>query len=89
MKTLLTSLCLTAIVILSSCAGGWTDEDKQNFLQGCREEQSSGSDTTQSNAYCRCELAATMHHYKTVPEVVINADSTALTSELLQCRTGK
>ena len=78
--------CMLFSLCLTSCAGGWTSEDKDAFLQTCRERQTAGQDSVHEEPYCRCALDATMKYYKTIPEVVINKDSTALQSDLLQCR---
>jgi len=80
-------LLMLASVCLFSCAEGWTDEYKKEYLESCREDARSWArDERTVNDYCNCALERTMQHYKTIEEVGGNADSVQLSAEVRRCR---
>lgn len=83
-----TLLALISSALLYSCAGGWTNEDKNDFLNTCKTSARSWAISPEQGAtYCDCALGKTMEHYPTINEVVINADSTALNKDLKECKS--
>lgn len=75
-----------ALLLLSSCEGGWSDEYKTSFRQTCLTGSMAGQlPDDQREPYCECALEKTMQHYKTISEVVENKDSTRMSADLKQC----
>lgn len=84
MKYCLTAL--SALLLLVACAGGWTDEDKAQYLKRCHATAGGMFvSTEQTDKYCRCNLDSVMKYYPTIPEVTINKDSAAVRRALEDC----
>jgi hypothetical protein len=81
------NLLLISFLFLCACREGWTDAYKSEYLESCREgNRNRAADEQALEKYCSCALEHTMQHYKTIEEVVENADSTQLSAEINQCR---
>lgn len=74
------------LLLLAACAGGWTEEDKENYIKRCHSTAGGMfASTEQTDKYCRCNLDSVMKYYPTIPEVTINKDSAAVRRALEDC----
>lgn len=81
---LLSALSITTF--LTSCSGGWTDEDKKQYLQSCYEGQAGRTyPDDMAKEYCECALEKTMQVYPHFNDIVENQDSTRLTALYDSC----
>lgn len=66
-------------MLLSSCTGGWTKEDKQNFFNSCLEEQKQSGSQKDVEMYCKCYMDKVMAKYPTYEDFSehINVDTLA------------
>jgi len=83
MKQLLNLIVFSAFLsTLASCEGGWTSEDKDQFLQSCMQHQEGRKD---GDRYCKCVLDQTSKVYPTINAMVENKDSIKLREALQHC----
>jgi len=72
---------------LSSCAGGWHDDDKANYLYICQQDARFNFNTDEeTKAYCECSLEKLMALYPKMEDVIINKDSLKAAEQLNACR---
>lgn len=82
-----TQLIFVLLLGATGCKEGWTEENKQQYLQACQDSpNASGLTPEQRDAYCRCSMEKVMKHYSSIEEVLINKDSIAVNAGMLQCR---
>lgn len=77
------SLLVAATLLLASCEGGWSEEDRMNFMNYCENE--AGPSVQFRKAYCQCRLEQTMKVYPTINSFVENKDSVKLRLAFAKC----
>jgi len=81
---ILLSLCF--IVTLGSCAGGWTEEDKNSFRQDCISSVGSQLSDANRKTYCDCFTDQMVSIYPVFNDAMEHRDSAKLEAAKAHCR---
>lgn len=73
-------------IILTGCAGGWTEEDKKAFRQDCVESVGSQIDAAQRSAYCDCFTGQMVKTYPVFNDAMEHQDTAKLEAARAHCR---
>jgi len=77
---------LLFIVSISSCAGGWTDEDKRLFKKDCQESVGHQIDSMKRDIYCQCFTEEMVQTYPVFNDAMEHRDSAKLENAKTHCR---
>ena len=81
---ILTSLCL--IIALSSCAGGWNEDDKKQLRAECVEQARTQISQAQTGKYCDCFVEQMVKTYPVFNDVMEHYKSDTVDALKAHCR---
>lgn len=84
MKYLLPLLAL--ILTFSSCAGGWTEEDKKQLREQCLSQSNSQIGEAQAKKYCDCFVEQMVKTYPVFNDVLEHYQSDTVEKLKTHCR---
>jgi hypothetical protein len=77
---------LLCTLSLASCAGGWTEEDKKQFTQDCRNAVRSDLNDEKAATYCDCFTNKMVEIYPVFNDAMEHRDSAKLENAKAECR---
>ncbi len=85
MKKICALLLLT--VLLTSCQGVWTQDDKDAFYEACIDDTKSWiNDPAKAKLYCECVTIRVMERYPTVSDALENIETISKDPQIQVCR---
>lgn len=79
-------LLICLIAVLSSCAGGWTEEDRKQLRHDCMEQSRSQISEARAAEYCGCFVAQMVKAYPVFNDVVEHYQSDTVEALKAHCR---
>lgn len=91
MKALVLGIALMAVGVFTSCGEkGWTEEDKEVFMEKCTGSASKNLDSETATAYCECVLEKVQKEYPNPDDMDVNSErSQEIIAELTRNRASK
>lgn len=84
MKKLLPFLCLT--LLLCSCAGGWTEDDKKKMRDDCLQQSKGQIGEDKANKYCDCFVEQMVKTYPVFNDMMEHYQSDTVERLKAHCR---
>ncbi len=77
---------LLAVFLLSSCAGGWTDDDKKSLRTDCMDQSRGQIGEAQAGKYCDCFVESMVKTYPVFNDVMEHYKSDTVEKLKARCR---
>jgi hypothetical protein len=77
---------IVLLIALSSCAGGWTEDDKKQQRNGCMEQARGQISEEMANKYCDCFLEELVTTYPVFNDFMDHIQSDTIERMKASCR---